>query len=657
MGVLFKDRKKTKIKKPAWISDDLWETLLKIADENGGVFSHKFSFSRAERKVLKKPKQIKVSKWAEKHRVLTMSALPGPWRNSVTPYIVGIMDALAKPFVRECNICKCPQSAGSEGVHNFIGSRIDMAPGPVLYVFPDEITAEENSRDRVLPMIQSSRRLRPYFIGLEKDKSALRINLQHMPIYFAWARSASRLANKPIRYAVADEIDKPGFDPDQKEASKIDLIRKRLITYKRLEVSKFIKISTPTLDSGNIWIEFNNADIIFDFHVKCPFCQTIQLMDFGGIKWAGRSKADPKVLKNKKSAWYECIHCEGHWDDDVRNMAVQHGLWMDRKKGIELFTYLEKFRPSNISFHIPAWISYFVSLSECAAAFLEGLHDPLKAQDYYNSFAALPYRPKVKTQKEDEILAHKNHLPAGVVPKDAIALTCGIDVQKRGFWFLVKAWTRDLDNHNVQYGYVTTFEDVENLVFNTRYPVEGKSSDFTMGIWRAAMDTGGGDTDDGEWTRTEEIYTWIRKNGRNVVFGVKGNSRPQINRVVPRTIDKMKRGNRPIPGGLVLYFLDVDKFKDLYHWRLFREEGQSQRITLNSDTGVDYARQVLAEEKQKDRRTGKTKWVPVRHDNHLLDCENYAAACADPEWTPSLSFIVSNQDSPGRRIISRGVNG
>ena len=534
--------------RPPWMSQDLWQTLQEIAEENGGRFLHTFSFTKAERKVMKKPKQIKVSEWAEKNRVITIGPLPGPWRNEITPYVPGIMDALALPFVRECNICKCPQSAGTEGVHNFIGSRIDLAPGPVLYVYPDELTAEENSKDRVLPMIQSSKRLRGYFTGQERDKSALRISLRHMQIYFAWARSAARLANKPIRYAVADEIDKEGFEPDKKEASKVDLIRKRLITFLKLGVSKFIKISTPTLEDGNIWKEFNKADVIFDSHVRCPKCGTLQLMRFRNIKWEGGSKINISELKSKHLARYECEYCEALWDDDTRNAAVRAGVWMSRGKNIELFTYLEKFRPANISFHIPAWISYFVSLSDCAAAFIESLSDPLKAQDFYNAIKAEPYRLKIKLQKEDQVLAHRNHLPEGVVPKDAVALTCGIDVQKAGFWFLVKAWTRELQSHNVQYGYVITFEDIENLVFNNRYPIEGKPADQTLGIWRAAMDTGGGPTDDGEWSRTEEIYTWIRKKGRNVVFGIKGNSKPQIRRVVPRTIDKMKRGNRPIPG-------------------------------------------------------------------------------------------------------------
>ena len=113
MPQLFKDSKVIRIKsKPAWCSDELWQTLVDAMGDRLCVVE--FSFSKAERKVMRKRKPIKVSVWAEKHRVLTMSALPGIWKNSVTPYLVGIMDATGLPFVHEINICKTPQTGVSE---------------------------------------------------------------------------------------------------------------------------------------------------------------------------------------------------------------------------------------------------------------------------------------------------------------------------------------------------------------------------------------------------------------------------------------------------------------------------------------------------------------------------------------------------------------
>ncbi|MBT4875453.1 MAG: terminase, partial [Desulfobacula sp.] len=79
---LFKDKDILDlVKQPAWCSDDLWQTLSNLK---------RFSFSRPEKKILRKQKPIKVSDWAEKYRILTMSVLPGIWHNDVTPYLTGI---------------------------------------------------------------------------------------------------------------------------------------------------------------------------------------------------------------------------------------------------------------------------------------------------------------------------------------------------------------------------------------------------------------------------------------------------------------------------------------------------------------------------------------------------------------------------------------
>lgn len=663
MGALFKESSAIGSPgQPGWCSDGLWDSVAGGMDQ--GRRRVKVKFSRAERKIFRKRKSIKVSQWVEKHRVLTMSALPGIWRNEVTPYLVGIMDAAALPFVHEINVCATPQTGKTESAHNFVGYCIDRAPGPVMYIYPDETTGKENMDDRIIPMIMSSPRLRTHLTGKDRDKSSLRVRLQHMPIYIAWARSASRLANKPIRYAIADEIDKDGFSPmSSKEARPLDLIDKRFNTYR--SVYKFFKISTPTLEEGNIWQALQLSDVIFEYHAKCPLCGVRQLMTVEGIKWEGGSSADRQAIKSKHLAWYECENCGGHWDDDLRNEAVRGGLWMVKGEKLTMEAYLSRFRPSSIGFQVPAWISYFVSLSECAAAFLKGIEEgPLAMQDFDNAFRAEPYRPRIANQEESEILAHRIDLPSGVVPRDAVALTCGIDVQKLGFWFLIKAWKRDLSSHRMLYGWVTTWDDITDLIYNTRYPVEG-SKDKTMAIWRAAIDTGGGPEGmEDEWSKTEEIYEWIRKNGRGTVFGIKGASRPQVKKVNPRVIDRMKRKNRVIPGGITLYFLDTAALKEAFWWRMGRrfkktDDGppETQHITMHADMGMDYVRQILAEEKQRDRRTGKIKWVPIRKDNHLLDCEIYSDACADPEWMPSLSGMIRRKKRKFNGKKGRGSGG
>lgn len=684
MNQLFKDKPVSFSTRPGWCSQELWDTLVKLMDSDQILVD--VVFSKAERKVVRKQKPILISEWAEKYRMLTMSVLPGLWHNDVTPYMTGVMDAAGMSYVRELTMCATPQTGKSEVVHNIVGHGIDRAPGPVLYVYPDEKTGKENMQDRILPMIESSPRLKTFLTGTEKDKGAYRISLSHMPIYLGWGRSVASLANKPIKIGVADEIDKDGFDTGKKETSVLKLIDKRFTTYR--SVYKFFKLSTPTLETGRIWVELLKCEVIFDYNVRCPLCNMLLLMRFdrdkngvGGIQWEGGSDADPATVKTRNLAWYQCHHCLGKWDEGLRDRAVRAGVWMSRKKiPIAMMTYLEKFRPSFIGFHIPAWISYFVPFGEIASAFLQGLKSKEDMQDFKNSYCALPWVVKRFESSEEKVLESKNDLPGGVVPQDTIALTCGIDIQLRGAWFVVRAWNRNKDSHLVQYGYLATWDDVYTLVYKTAWPVAGRDPGATpMGIWRTAMDTGGGVSDDGDWSKTEEIYAWIKRYGGNKIFAVKGASRKQDSIVRKATIG-MKRKGQPVPGAMDLYHLDVGKLKHSFldHFAIHpdpvkksdsekkedetpvpvEEMSVKTSVTLHADTGMDYAKQILAEEEREDRH-GKKSWVQVRHDNHLLDCEVYAAACADDLWAPAMvySYLHQQAQTGGIKVHSRGIDG
>lgn len=636
MTALFKEKQDRITRRPSWCSLDLWETLSGMM--SNGELKAEFAFTASERKVYRRPKPIKPSVWAEKHRVLIKSRFPGKWKNEVTPYSVGIMDAIAKPYVREANIGKVPQSGLSEAINTFIGSRIDLSPGDVLYTFPDENTAKDNARDRIQPMIESSSRLKSFMTGNEKDLSSARINLQHMTIYFAWAGSESRLANRPIRYAVSDEIDKKGFGIGKKEAAPLDLIDKRLITYR--EISKHIKLSSFSDENGNINQELkNNTDVVFEYHVKCPYCGQRQLMDMEQIKWEGGRSADALEIKKKKLAWYECLNCSEKWDDNDRNQAVRatmHDGWVDTKTKIALDTYLEKFRPAYLGFLLPGWISPFISLSECVAAFIKGLESKKKLKDFLNGFAAQPWK-KHKTiihQKEDDILACRCDLPPHMVPESAVALTAGVDVQKIGFWYVVRAWAKDYTSWNIDHGHLGNWDDVERLLFEMAYPIQ--DSDCSMRIWRAGIDTGGGKYKE-TMSSTEETYLWLQDNSglsRGCrVWGVKGSSKPLPTKIKMGSVLTKTPSGRPLKMGMRLVMVDPNKSKDMVFERMEKARGGLQGgAWLHSETSMDYALQMTAEKKLEDEN-GIESWVKIGSgDNHYIDCEYIAALVADWEW-------------------------
>ena len=252
--------------------------------------------------------------------------------------------------------------------------------------------------------------------------------------------------------------------------------------------------------------------------------------------------------------------------------------------------------------------------------------------------AARPFSKTIETKSEVEILTHKTQLAAGIVPAGALVLTCGIDMQKHGFWFVVRAWCEDLTSHKIQHGFVPTFSDLDKILFETRWRMDGKSG-LTLPIWRAALDTGGGPTESSIWTRTEEAYEWLAaRKSKGIVFGTKGASRAQLQRVKVSRVETMPHSRIAIPGGLGLRLIDTDQMKQLLHWRLTRTGDESQRFYLDADTDTEYARQFLAEQLIR-RKNGRREWVQ-KGENHLLDCEVLAAATADRHWVPSLSMLA-----------------
>jgi len=140
---------------------------------------------------------------------------------------------------------------------------------------------------------------------------------------------------------------------------------------------------------------------------------------------------------------------------------------------------------------------------------------------------------------------------------------------------------------------------------------------------------------------------------QGVVFGIKGASKSQFQKVQVKIMDKMPRSNKSIPGGLELRLLDTHELKELLHYRLSRKEANpdtgrpadKQRFYLHSETDLKYAKQFLAEEKRRDKKTRKITWKQIGgRDNHLLDCEVYAAACADSSWTPSIRYLAKVEE-------------
>ena len=126
-------------------------------------------FQRTIRRVLQRPEELTVSEWAEKYRVLDESSnISGKWSNSITPYLVGIMDSINDPHIREIYFCKSSQVGGTEALINILGYLIMEEPAPAMIVYPSDDLAKDISNDKLKPAFRLIPQIRKIFY--ENDK-------------------------------------------------------------------------------------------------------------------------------------------------------------------------------------------------------------------------------------------------------------------------------------------------------------------------------------------------------------------------------------------------------------------------------------------------------------------------------------------------------
>lgn len=608
---------------PKWLPPSLALWLRqRMAERPEGKLIVATRFSKGERAAMKRRRPVPISAWAEKHRVLEMSAIRGRWRNVFTPYLTGIMDVSGLRGIETVIICKSPQTGGSECGHNIVGYCIDRYPGPVMYVFPDELTARENAKDRIIPMIEASPRLRQYMTGYGDDASSLRINLLHMPIYLGWSGSVSRLGNRPIRIIILDELDK--YKNVKNEASSESLAEKRVTSWRK-RGCKLVKISTPTTEDGPIWKAYTEeAGARFDFWVRCPHCGFFQHMDFERIAWPGKDEEkspDAETVLAKRLAYYACEYCGAVWDDGDRDRAVRGGEWRERTSGLELMAHVHAHHPMKVGFHIPAWLSYFVSLSEVAHAWLKykesGKLEDLK--NFRNQYAAEPWVESHAARSEDAILALCDDRPRGKVPgpvdgKERVSvLLATVDTQQHYFRYVIRAYGYGETEESwlVASGSADNLAALEEILFGSVYA----DPDGREYMVKAAMiDAMGG--------RTAEVYRWaVRHRGRVFPWqGVRSMAQPYTPSHQEYFPDA--KGNKvKIPGGLMLYRCDVTFFKSDLAFKLGIHPDDPGAFHLHANDGgqlEQYAKELCAEVWDDEKQGWEN---PANKPNHFWDCE------------------------------------
>jgi len=630
--------------------------------EPGTTCTVNFQWPKPAISVMRKRKRVRPSIWTEQHRVVTMSSIPGQWRNDVAPYLAGIIDVAFVKKTRKVIVCKAPQTGMTECGINAVCYAIDRAPGPTLFVFPDRDMARENAMDRIAPAIKESPIVAEYLTGDADDVSANRINLIHMPIYMAWAHSASKLANKPIMYLVLDEVDKYPATSGKKETSPILLAEARVTTYP--DDHKVFMFSSPTTEDGNVWRAMTEeAQVVGRYEARCIHCRHEAPMEIEDIK-IPENERDPGKVKSELLARYVCKHCGGEWNDQERNRAVLGGKWVAwhidvdpdtgewewsrDELGRELRRYVLDEGVEKVGFHLPSWLSRFVSMSTVMASFLTAQGDKTTLKDFNNKHCAVPWRHMVADRPDEAILSLQDDRPRSLVPGGGkvAALVAGIDTQDNGFYYTIWAvgWAVSSggvptsDFWLVREGFVLTFEDLSQVLWGTTYR---DASGVQYPVQLTLQDSGG--------HRTGDVYMFCA--GNPGIMAAKG-ERTMAQRYSFTDLEFLPGTRKRLPGAPKLVRINTTLYKDALDAKLRIVPGDPGGVHLyNGGDGkqnslADFAAQMCAE--VKDEQTGYWAQVASRA-NHYWDCAVLALCAADVLRVSSWQKPPERKQAPAAR--------
>lgn len=283
--------------------------------------------------------------------------------------------------------------------------------------------------------------------------------------------------------------------------------------------------------------------------------------------------------------------------------------------------YLKEHRPRVIGFHLPSWISHFVSLSEPAASFLTYVqtNDLNDFKDFQNKHKAEPWKILFQERKEDRIVALCDGRPSGTVPSGGVvaALVAGVDTQDTGFYYRIRAfgWGMERESWGVRYGFVDSFEALHRILFESEY-LDSDGNRYEVHV--ALQDAMG--------HRTAEVYDFVRPmQGR--LFAAQGVDRQSMTAMIAwSTIEYYPGTQKPMRGGIRLLRHNTNLFKNDLAKKLEIKPGDPGAFHVEQDEGIyEYARQMCAEVLDEDDR-----WVcQAQRANHYWDCEALCLTAAE----------------------------
>ncbi len=580
---------------------------------DNGLYSFRKNLKEYRKKNIQPPPKLSLSEWAERYAVLSKETSAQTGRFRAFPYQTGIMDAITNPAITHVSVMKSARVGYTKVLDHVVGYYIHQDPAPILMVQPRVEDGEDYSKTEISPMLRDTKVLAELTGNVKaKDSNQTILKktfLNGSSLSIVGANSPGGFRRITARVILFDEVDGYPSGGAGSEGDQIALGTKRSETFWN---RKIVIGSTPTIKGlSRIERSYLESDQR-KFHVPCPHCGSMQVLEWGGpdtphgIKW----DKDEEGKGIPESVYYVCRHNGCVINDIDKPDMVAAGQWI-----------AEKPFNGHAGYHVWAGYSLFPNASwrNLVAEWLRVKSDSLLRQTFINLVLGEPYEDRGEKALNETRLSSRCELWPGEVPPGAAVLTVGVDTQDYRFECEVVGWGANEESwsidHEVIEGDMETPDPWNRL------------DDYLKRIWTRAdgrgfiamaicMDSGG--------HHTQKVYDFCKARLGRKVWAIKGESAIGGKRspVWPtkKPSSRNKSTFRPI-------ILGVNAAKDSVRSRLHIDKPGPGYMHYPTDRDINYFAQLISERSVRKVSGGQyyRVWeLPPGRANEALDCRVYA---------------------------------
>jgi hypothetical protein len=554
--------------------------------------------------------------WLEKNvKNVPYSPQPGPFRVESTPYLIPILRALQDPEIKTIVVQGNVQSGKSMVLELWSAFVPARTPGPMLLLQDIDLNAQDWQQTRLRPLWDNTPATRDRISEIDRNKWHT-TQFERNITWVLGANNERNLQRRSIRFLGGDECWQW-----PKGHLKQALARRTAFEWQ----GKSVFVSQGGVEGDEFTELFNSTDR-GEWNFKCVACNERQPFEWVQIKYPDSAKTatgwDLDMVRANTT--YECKFCKHkHLDrNSVRAEMVREPEYVPMNPSAPKDRKGFHFNAMSMMWGL-SWGDLAVECIEAAQSFDSG-GDESKRRDFKQKRMALPWSDEPDDgggevlpsgyMMQEEWLDEAANINGKVQPPPftkeqmdnvnfARLRFMAVDVQRKGFYCLVRSWSQDGKSRLIWWGYVDTWEQVRaEQVKHKVSPI------FTF-------------VDSGDGPNMEEVYRNCATYGWNATKG-SGNTDFPWKVQTPYGI---KMAYRPYAPAKVVQVgkqsCRMFMFSNLILKDTMTRLRRAGHHTYAQDAGDEYRKQMQSEHRTRTE-AGKPIWVQVGdRPNHLWDCE------------------------------------